>query len=89
LLNPNYGKAYKNRGKVYTETGESEKALNDFTKVIFLNTDLAEAYELRGKLYKKRGDEERARYDLIRPNLSNRAGPHFAGRRVINNWTER
>jgi Flp pilus assembly protein TadD len=41
-----------------------EKALNDFSKVIFLNTDLAEAYTLRGNLYKKRGDEERARYDF-------------------------
>ena len=64
MLNPNYGKAYKNRGIVYTETGEAEKALNDFSKVIFLNTDLAETYELRGKLYKKRGDEERARLDF-------------------------
>ena len=50
--------------KVYWETGEDEKALNDFTKAIFLNTDLAETYELRGKLYKKRGDEERARQDF-------------------------
>ena len=46
------------------ETGEYEKALNDFSKAIFLNTDLAETYELRGKLYKKRGDEERARLDF-------------------------
>ena len=64
MLNPNYGKAYKNRGMVYTETGQPEKALNDFSKAIFLNTDLAEIYELRGKLYKKRGDEERARQDF-------------------------
>jgi len=34
-LNPNYGKAYKNRGLVYTETGEPEKGLNDFSKAIF------------------------------------------------------
>ena len=31
-LNPNYGKAYKNRGMVYLETGEFEKALDDFSQ---------------------------------------------------------
>ena len=75
-MNPNYGKAYKNRGVVYTETGESKKRSMTFSKAIFLNTDLAETYKLQRQAYiRRRGDEERARLDFERPKRSNRSGP--------------
>ncbi len=63
-MNPDYGKAYKNRGIAYMEKRKFEEGLDDFAKAISLNTDLAETYELRGKCYQKRGDDERARLDF-------------------------
>lgn len=63
---------YNNRGLCYYESGEYEKAIQDFTKIIELNTDdhgdliclvrssVAMAYEHRANCYRELGEFEKA-----------------------------
>ncbi|MFQ6121285.1 MAG: tetratricopeptide repeat protein, partial [Methanosarcinales archaeon] len=50
-LNPEYAKAYNNRGNAYYYKGELDLAIEDYNKAIKLNPDLAEAYNNRGNAY--------------------------------------
>ena len=47
-LNPEYAKAYHNRGFLYHQIGELEKAIEDYDKAIELYSDYALAYYSRG-----------------------------------------
>lgn len=63
---------YNNRGLCYYESGEYEKAISDFTKIIALNTDdygdliclvrsgVALAYQHRANCYRELGELEKA-----------------------------
>ncbi len=48
-LNPQYAKAYNNRGKAKAKLGRNEEAIKDYDKAIELNPQLAEAYNNREK----------------------------------------
>lgn len=48
----------------YSETGEIEKAISDFTKAIRINRKLAILYKNRGALYKKTGQLGKAAIDF-------------------------
>ena len=49
-LNPDYAKAYNNRGVVKSDLGDKSGALSDYDKSISLNPDFAESYNNRGWL---------------------------------------
>lgn len=53
-LNPNYAKAYNNRGLVYDKKGQYDRAIEDFNRAIALNPNYAEAYNNRGIAYAKK-----------------------------------
>ena len=54
-LNPAYAEAYSNRGVVFYENKEYDKALQDYDKAISLDPKLANAYNNRGFLYAAQG----------------------------------
>ena len=67
--------AYYNRGLVYEDQGEVERAIDDYTKAIDLNPNYANAYNNRGLVYENKGEVERAIEDFNRaiqlnPNLA-------------------
>ena len=51
-------KKYYNRGITYSENGEVERAIEDYTKAIELNPKFAQAYYQRGVAYSKKGEVE-------------------------------
>ncbi|NEO52662.1 MAG: tetratricopeptide repeat protein [Okeania sp. SIO3B5] len=63
-LNPKLYQAYKNRGNVYRNQGENEKALADYNQAIrFYNRD-PETYFSRGMIHKHNRNIEKARSDF-------------------------
>jgi len=67
-LDPDYAKAYCNRGTVYREIGEFHRAIEDFNKAIELNPDLVLAYYNRGQTWLNLHEWEKARADLTIAN---------------------
>ena len=63
-LNPEYTKAYNNRGVAYKDIGEFDKALQDYIKAIDLNPELALPYNNRGVAYKDIGEFDKALQDF-------------------------
>ncbi len=63
-LNPNYAKAYNNRGITYDELGQYDKGIADYNKAIELDPKYAEAYYNQAYAYSKLGQTERAISDL-------------------------
>ncbi|MBI4682732.1 MAG: tetratricopeptide repeat protein [Nitrospirae bacterium] len=61
--NPGSVDSYINRGVSYVKTGETDKALEDFNKVISI-TPLAAVYYNRGLVYDMMGEHERAAGDF-------------------------
>jgi tetratricopeptide (TPR) repeat protein len=53
-----------NRGYAYSLVGESEKAIEDFSRAIALDNGYVKAYVNRGKLYLASGRKELAADDL-------------------------
>ena len=49
-MKPEYANAYNNRGNAYRETGDLDKAIQDFNTAIDLNTEYAKAYNNRGRV---------------------------------------
>jgi len=64
LINPKAAMAYTNRGKYYTETGQYENALKDYTQAISLTPDYPKNYFNRGTCYLKLGLYNDALNDL-------------------------
>ena len=58
-----YADAYNNRGVVYKEKGDLDKAIADYSEAIELNPRYAEAYSNRGDAYEKKGDRSKADKD--------------------------
>ena len=55
-LNPNYDKAYNNRGGAFYNLGQYARAVQDFGKALELKPDYADAYEMLGKCFKALGE---------------------------------
>lgn len=62
-LNPNYERAYNNRGNVYYDLKEYEKAIQDYNKALELNPDYAAAYSNRANIYSDLKEYEKAIQD--------------------------
>ena len=48
--------AYNNRGSAYSDLGENQRAIEDYDKIIQLNSDHAMAYYNRGRAYSDVGE---------------------------------
>ena len=59
-INPNFSYAYGSRGLAYSQLGQYNSALEDFSKALALDSNYARAYVNRGKLYLKTGNKELA-----------------------------
>ncbi len=65
-------KFYNNRGAVYWEKGQYDRAISDFTKAIEIDTRYAKAYNNRGIVYRLQGQYDRAISDFTRAIEINR-----------------
>ncbi|MBI5892319.1 MAG: tetratricopeptide repeat protein, partial [Deltaproteobacteria bacterium] len=63
-LDPNYAKAYYNRGLAYGKKGQHDRAIEDFNKAIALKSDYANAYSGRGLAYSIKGNINKAISDF-------------------------
>jgi len=68
-LNPNDAGAYYNRGNVYAELNQHERAIEDYNKAIELNPAFAEAYGNRGIAYSEIHRYEEAIRDLKKAGI--------------------
>jgi tetratricopeptide (TPR) repeat protein len=59
-LDPNSADAYNNRGTVYSDLKEYERAIEDYNKTIELDPNSADAYNNRGTVYYNLMQYERA-----------------------------
>jgi lipoprotein NlpI len=62
-LDPNHERAYYDRGEVYIDKDDYDRAIQDFDEAIHLNSNDAKAYNNRGVAYQKKGDYSRAIQD--------------------------
>jgi len=65
-INPNFAKAYNNRGIAYTLKKQYDLAIADFTKAIELDPKNGKAYHNRAIVYSYQGETDKARQDLQR-----------------------
>ena len=65
-INPDYAKAYTNRGKAKYKLGDYHGAIADYDRTIELKPDYAKAYYNRGEAKHKLGDERGAKADRAR-----------------------
>ncbi|MEQ8190615.1 MAG: tetratricopeptide repeat protein [Candidatus Eremiobacterota bacterium] len=73
---PGAVQAYANRGNIYRQKGEYNKALSDFTEALRLKPFKAEFYATRGSIYTEIKEYDRAMADL---NYSLKLKPDLAG----------
>ncbi|RME96410.1 MAG: tetratricopeptide repeat protein, partial [Alphaproteobacteria bacterium] len=59
-INPKYTLAYNNRGNIYKDRGDLNRAIADYTKALKYNPRYTLAYSNRGSAYEDRGDHKRA-----------------------------
>ncbi|NJN67171.1 MAG: tetratricopeptide repeat protein [Chloroflexaceae bacterium] len=64
LSDPDFTKAYNNRGVAYTHREQYDKAIKDFNAVLNLDPDYHAAYNNRGVAYYKQGEIEKAVADF-------------------------
>jgi len=62
-IDPNYAKAYDNRGVAYAREGSLKRAIDDFTMAIATNLKDAEAYNNRGHAYAEQGNLSQSVFD--------------------------
>ena len=65
-LDPNYAKAYNNRGSAYSYLGDLRHAIVDYDKAIALDPEKPQPYANRGLAYSALGDPDQAIADLQR-----------------------
>jgi tetratricopeptide (TPR) repeat protein len=65
-LKPDYADAYLNRGSVYHDKKEYDKAVSDYSEAIRLNPNYALAYGSRAHAYRNQGKLEKAQADFIK-----------------------
>ena len=63
-LDPNFPKAYNNRGAAYLDLGEYEDAIADHTEALRIDRNYYPAYHGRGLAYHDLGDYEQAIADF-------------------------
>lgn len=63
-LNPSHGMSYYNRGSIYNNQEQFEKAIHDFNDAITLMPDYSNAYNNRGLAYDRLGRYEEALSDF-------------------------
>ncbi len=63
-LDPQYAKAYNNRGNAYASLGETERAIEDYDVALELDDTLSLAYFNRGLMYYRLTEYEKAIADL-------------------------
>lgn len=63
-LDPQYAKAYNNRGNAYAALGEDESALTDYDLALKIDPNLGLVYFNRGLLHYRAGDPQQAIADL-------------------------
>jgi len=63
-LEPEYARAYNNRGRAYADLQEYERATEDYDQVIELHPAYVTAYYNRGLAYKELGEKEKATGDF-------------------------
>ena len=66
LLSPELAEAYSNRGMVYLNLGQYERAIQDFDQAIHLQPEHADAYASRALAYICLGMEAEAQQDINR-----------------------
>lgn len=74
-IDPKNAEAYYNRGNVWYEKGNYNKAIADYTKAIEIDPQYAKAYNKRGLAWQDKGDYDRAIADYtkaieINPNYA-------------------
>ncbi len=77
---PELLKAYRARGSAAFQAGDYEKAIDDFTEVLFLNPDDLDAREARRQVYRERGKARRENGAPVAPSTGSAAG---RGKRVV------
>jgi tetratricopeptide (TPR) repeat protein len=96
-INPRYAEFYNNRGLVYEEKGQYDKAISYYNKAIELNPRYAKAYNNRGNAYYKKGQYEKTISDYskaieINPRFAeaynNRAVAYFYKRNYEKTWDD-
>ncbi len=65
-LKPDFPEGYNNRGSVYYDAGDLDKAIQDHTKAIQIKPDYASAYNNRGIAYYSKGDVDSAIQDYCK-----------------------
>ncbi|PMB48039.1 hypothetical protein CEN41_02445 [Fischerella thermalis CCMEE 5330] len=63
-INPNYAKAYNNRGNARRLLGDKQGAIADFNTALKINPNLAQAYGQRGIVRALTGDKQGGIADL-------------------------
>ena len=64
MLNPRNTNAYNNRGFVYTELKDYQKAVADFTRVLEIDSQNSLAYYNRAYVYERLGNKTQAIADF-------------------------
>src|SRR5215467_13884456 len=83
-LLPWYARPYNNRGLVYFERGEYQRAIQDYDRALALNSRLFHAYNNRGLVYYKLKEYQRAIEDYDRALALNPAfGLAYVNRGVV------
>ena len=63
-INPDYAKTYYNRGNAYSEKGDHDRVIEDYSRAIELNPDFVEAYRNRGITLSIKGEHDLAIQDF-------------------------
>jgi len=83
-LDPKYGDAYNNRGLVWLDKGDYDRAMADYTKAIELDPRDSTAYDNRGNIWYDKGDYYRAIADYTKAiELDSRHAIAFFNRGLV------
>jgi tetratricopeptide (TPR) repeat protein len=78
MIDPNYAKAYNNRGIVYRLMKQYDQAISDYNKALKLDPKFGEAYNNRGVVYYLKGEYEKSWEDVKKAqNLGYKIHPEF------------
>ena len=85
-IDSKYAFAYNNRGNVYRDKGDVDRALADYNEAIRLDPKYAVAYNNRANAYRGKGELDRAIADY---NDAIRVDPKYADAYVCLLYTSR
>jgi len=64
-IDPEYARAYNNRGFAYDNYGEFDKAIADYTRAIAIDPYYTTAYYNRGFAYRAKGEKNKSNSDFL------------------------